>query len=51
MIEPVTHIAPLKEALYKVFNSRSPFAPAGRDEFSVKEVLYPTSINHCVHGG
>ena len=44
MIEPVTDIAPLKEAFYKVFNSRSPFDPAGRDEFPVKAVLYPTSV-------
>ena len=44
MIEPVTDIAPLKEAFYKVFNSRSPFDPTSRDEFPVKAVLYPTSV-------
>ena len=42
MIEPVTDIALLGEAFYQVFNSRSPFAPAGRDVFPVKAVLYPT---------
>jgi hypothetical protein len=46
MIEPVTDIAPLREAFYKVFSSRSPFDPAGRDEFSVKAVLYPTYGSH-----
>ena len=44
MIEPVTQTAPLKEAFHQVFNSRSPFDPAGRDEFPVKAVLYPTSV-------
>ena len=44
MIVPVNQIDPLKEAFYKVFTSRSPFESAGRDAFSVKAVLYPTSV-------
>ena len=42
MIEPVTDAAPRRKAFYQVFNSRSPVQPAGRDEFPVRALLYPT---------
>jgi hypothetical protein len=44
MIKPLTDISNLRETFYKVFNSLSPFDPAGRDEFPVRAVLYPTSV-------
>lgn len=42
MIKSVSDITPLRKAFYQVFASRSPFDPAGRDEFPVRALIYPT---------
>lgn len=42
MIKPATDIERLREVFYRVFKSRDPFSPAGREEFPVRVMLYPT---------
>ena len=44
MIRPTTDTERLREAFYRVFKSRDPFSPAGRNEFPVRVVLYETDM-------
>jgi hypothetical protein len=46
MIERITDTTGLRSLFYSVFDSRSPFVAAGRPEFPVRAVLYPTWSYH-----